>query len=145
MENGHFSSNINAWWLFGISTVGMVIFAELYFFNPKTTLQTQTILNTVTNTVTNEVVKEVQVPKFYKIPAEIPQDYITAMQIISNYDHCDFVKDDQVLFGMKDVRVIYNVNDSMKEVLSEDEVRAKFELTLRRNNVRHARSRGRDG
>jgi hypothetical protein len=132
-----------AWLLFGISTCGAVVFATLYFLNPKIVIRNdaKTITNTVTNTVigvvTNEVVKEVpkEVEKIVTVPAEIPDEYIQAKQIISNYDNCDFVDSHQVLFGMKDVRVVYLLGDAVKQIVSEDDVRARFELTLRRNNV----------
>jgi len=140
MENRKHSSS-PVWILFGVSTTGMLIFAGLYFLNPKTHVKVETIQNTVTNTVvqtlTNEVVKEVPkiVEKTVTVPAEIPKIYLTAANIISNYANADFVKEDQVLFGMDDVQVVYALSDAVKEVVSEDEVRAKFELTLRRNNV----------
>lgn len=73
--------------------------------------------------------------KILKVPAEIPQEYIQAAQVVSNFDNADFVKRDQVLFGMKDVNIQYTLGDDIKRVVSEDEVKSKFELTLRRNNV----------
>ena len=145
MLNTNGFNNIKAWSLFGFSTAGMVIFALLYFFNPETKIQTHFVTNSITNTVTqfvtntmtNVVVKEVpkEVEKIVNVPASIPQEYIAAVRIISNFDNCDFVKDNQALFGMKDVQVLYFLEDDVKESVSEDEVRTKFELTLRKNNV----------
>jgi hypothetical protein len=131
---------MKAWLLFGISTVGMLIFAGLYFLSPRTVPEIQTVMsivtNTVVSTVTNEVVREVpkEVEKIVTVPAAIPQKFIDAQAIISNFDNCDFVKDNQVLFGMKDVRMIYLV-PNLNDAISENLVRAKFELTLRKNNV----------
>jgi hypothetical protein len=123
---------MKAWSLFGLSTAGMVVFAVLYFSKPKTALQPRVISNTVTNVVVKEVPKEVE--KIVTVPAAIPQQYISAMRFVSNLNNCDFVKGDQVLFGMKDVQVAYFVSD-LKGFISEDEVRDRFELILRKNNV----------
>ena len=140
MEKTSPPNSIHAWWLFGISVAGMVIFAGLYFFNPKTTIQTQTvtkvITNTVTNTVTNEVVKEVE--KIVNVPAEIPEGYIIAWNLYKKFNAATkerVASSDQLLFNMKDVRAVCYLDTSAKECVSEDEVKAKFELTLRRNNV----------
>lgn len=46
-----------------------------------------------------------------------------------------FVGRDQVLFNMKDVRVVYQIADDCKQVVTEDAVKEKFELTLRLHNV----------
>jgi hypothetical protein len=132
-----------AWIFCGISTSLAIVFAGLYFFNPKTVekemvrTSTHTVTNIFTNDIIREVVKEVpkEVEKIVKVPADIPVEYIAAVQAVSNFDNCDFVKNNQVLFGMKDVQVVCLLADSLKDSVSEDEVRAKFELVLRRNNV----------
>ncbi len=43
--------------------------------------------------------------------------------------------EDRVLFGIKSIHPHYEVSASLTNILTEDEVKAKFELTLRRNNV----------
>jgi hypothetical protein len=83
--------------------------------------------------VVKEVPKEVE--KIVRVPAAIPQEYIAAMQAVSNLVNCDFVKDNQVLFGIKDVQVICFLTDATKQCVSDDEVRTRFELTLRKNGV----------
>jgi hypothetical protein len=142
--NAHASAK-KAWSLFAVSTIGMLIFAGLYLSTPKTTrtiqtriqIVTNTVTSSVTNTLTNEVLKEV--PKYVrnivKVPAEIPPDYNYAMQLIQKMTNATYTPLEQVLFNMKDVRVFYTLDDAVKQVVSEDEVKAKFELTLRRNNV----------
>jgi len=136
MEN-HNTTPSKIWLLLGVSTFGMLVFATLYFFNPKTVNVVQTVPNNVTNvvvnTVTNEVVKEVE--KIVKVPAAIPEEYIRAKYTVSNFDNADPIIYGQLLFGMKDVQVIYTLSDIVKKVVSEDEVKSKFELTLRRNNI----------
>jgi hypothetical protein len=135
------SSAGRAWFLFGLSSAGMLVFAGLYFLNPKTSvsvrdvtqIQTNTVTNTIIFTVTNDVVREVE--KIVNVPAAIPPEYVNAMKFTENMTKATFVTMDQVLFGMKDVRVECALADDVRQVVSVDEVRAKFELTLRRNNV----------
>ena len=117
----------------------MIVFATLYFSSPKVVVQKE--IQTVTNTVTNEVVKEVpkEVEKIVTVPAEIPQDYTVAMNtlsnFVSNYDNASWVDQNEKLFGMTNVQVKCFLDDAAKQLISEDEVQSKFELTLRRNNV----------
>lgn len=131
-----------AWSLCAISTVGMLVFAGLYFSAPKTSsggvqTVTQLVTNTVTKTVTNEVVKEVPkaVEKIVQVPADIPPEYVLARDVYRNMTNASFASLAQVLFKMDDVRVKCSLDDDVRKLLSEDEVKAKFELTLRRNNV----------
>jgi len=122
----------------------MLLFAMLYFTSPKPTpgnIQrvTQIVTNTVTmiNTVTNEVVKEVpkEVEKIVEVPAKIPQEYVAAMDLWQKMTNASFTPLEQVLFRMTNVNVICELDYAMQQVTSEDEVKAKFELTLRRNDV----------
>jgi hypothetical protein len=114
--------------MFAASTIGMVIFAVLYFSTPA-----KTLTQTDTQLVTNVVVKEVE--KAVSIPANIPAEYIVAMNLYQKMTNATMVANDKVLFNLKNVRVVCVIDDSIKEVASEDEIKAKFELTLRRNNV----------
>jgi hypothetical protein len=111
----------------------MLIFAWLFFFHPKTSKQVERITDTVTNEVVREVPKEIQ--KIVTVPADIPAAYVKAMLLYEQMTNATFVLQKRVLFKMKDVRVDYLLGDAVKQVVSEDEVRAKFELTLRRNHV----------
>jgi hypothetical protein len=97
--------------------------------NTVTNYVTKTVTTLVTNTVTHETVKEVPVP------AEIPDEYIWANKFLQRVKNASSVNADQALFGMKDVKVTYMIKEDLKQVVSEDEVKAKFELTLRRNNI----------
>ncbi len=146
MENGNASSVTSsaskAWLLFAASTIGMLVFAGLYFLSPKPTADNPTatpkiVTNTVVNLVTNEVVKEVpkEVEKIVKVPAEIPEGYVSAMNLVQRLTNATYIAPDQMLFKMKDVRAVYFLDDAVTQVMTVDEVKAKFELTLRRNNV----------
>jgi len=98
---------------------------------------TNTVTNTETRFVTNTVVKEVpkEIERIVKVPAVIPDDYFNALNFYQRMTNATLVPDTQVLFKLKDVHVEMLLNDESKTIISEDEVRAKFELVLRRNNV----------
>jgi len=146
MENSASNTPSKAWVFCGVSTIGMIVFAALYFNNPTPKIQTEPtvvttiVTNTVTNTVTQEVVKEIpkEVEKIVTIPAQISLDdqklINLGAKLMDAFTNSP-IKDDQVLFGMKDVNVFYIIGDKIKEFVTEDEIKAKFELTLRRNNV----------
>jgi hypothetical protein len=119
----------------------MLIFAWLYFFNPRTEDRVQTVMETVTNivlnAVTNQVLREVpqEVERIVKVPADIPDEYIWAAKLLKRLNNATSITQDQLLFGMKDVKAAYMISEPLKEVVSEEEVKARFELVLRRNNI----------
>jgi hypothetical protein len=137
MENSNVPSRSRFLIPLVFTTLGMVVFAGLYFLTPspqtKTTTVTQTVTTTVTNTVFQEVPKEVE--KIVNVPAEIPPEYQMAMNVYRNITNATFVSQDNALFNLSNVRVEYILSDDVKERVSEEEVKAKFELALRRNNV----------
>lgn len=102
-----------------------IVFAGLYFLNPKTVAPKEmlTVTNIVHDTVTNYLVTH---------PSS---EYIQAKTVFDAMTNAPMVGSDQILFAMKDVKINYEINDAIKKVLSEDEIKAKFELALRRNNV----------
>ena len=68
------------------TSLGMVIFAGLYFNKPSPSAKNATTAaQIVTNTITMEVVKEVpkEVQKIVSVPAEIPSEYIDAYNLKS--------------------------------------------------------------
>ena len=69
-----------AWLLFAVSIIGMLIFAVLYSSSRK---QSST-------------------DKDFKPDAIIPEQYNAAFNAISNYNNATWVKQDHVLFGMRD-------------------------------------------
>jgi hypothetical protein len=139
------SRDVKPWFLFGLTTMAMLVFAGLYFLYPKITVETKTVTvtnfvtNTLVDTVTNEVVREVpkEVEKIVTVPAKIPDSYALAMVVYWQITNASFVLPQEVLFKMKDVRVVCEIRGGLKalSLVSEDDVRAKFELSLRRNNV----------
>jgi hypothetical protein len=143
MEPSATHSKSNVWLLlFLLSTVGLIIFATLFFSRPmpppgETRVVVQAVTNTVMNTVTNEVIRVVpkEVEKIVKVPVELPSIIIAASNMLYNMLGAEFVGKDKVLFRMTNIAVQCFLNDDIKKYVSEDEVRSKFELTLRRNNV----------
>jgi hypothetical protein len=98
--------------------------------NTVTNFTTSYVTNTVTINFTNDVIKEISVP------AAIPQNYIdgdTFLKWVRNIPV--LTADDQALFAMDDVKVVYSLDNTIRQTLLEDEVKAKFELTLRKNNI----------
>jgi len=98
--------------------------------NTVTNFTTSYVTNTVTINFTNYVIKEIPVP------AAIPQNYIdgdTFLKWVRNIPI--LASDDQALFAMDDIKVVYSLDSTIRQTLLEDEVKAKFELTLRNNNV----------
>jgi len=113
----------------------MIIFAGCGSKDSKTV--TNYVTNNVTTIVTNEIVKEVpkEVEKIVNVPTDIPDEYVWAYKFLQRVKNASPINSDQALFGMKDVKVTYIISEALKQVVSEDEVKAKFELTLRRNNI----------
>jgi hypothetical protein len=129
------NSTTKLWFLFGAATLGMVVFATLYFSKPNAADPIQTaptfVTNTVINNLTNVLVKETEKP----VPAEIPPDYLRAFSIWKGLSNSTHIGQNQVLYDVKWLRVEYYISDKAKSIISEDEVKAKFELLLRRNGV----------
>jgi len=134
---GNQNPSSRAWVLFGISTIGMVIFAGLYISTPKSAVTTRTVTETVTTIVTNTVTRDVpkEVEKTVTVQADIPDEYVIAKTLREKMMAATKVNADKILFGMKDVKVVYLMQDEIRKLISEDEIKAKFELTLRKNNV----------
>ena len=105
----------------------MVVFAGLYFFNPRT-IPTTKVTTTVNTVVTNTVFQEVST----KPSAETLAQIDLGKRIYSALTNT--VHDAAVLFAIKGVKVKYNLS-GMTDVVSENDIKAKFELALRRNNV----------
>ena len=99
---------------------------------PPTQLAAPTfVTNTVANNITNVVVKET----VKSVPAEIPPEYLTAFSFWKGLTNSTLLDQDQVLYDVKSVGVQYSISDKAKDIVSEDEVKAKFELLLRRNGI----------
>ncbi len=120
---------------FCISICATIIFAGCDSKDDK--IVTNYITNNVTTVVTNEIVKEIpkEVEKLVNVPAEIPPEYIVAKNLYDKMTNATTVSSDQILFSMKDVKVNCILDSAVQQVISPDEVKAKFELALRRNNV----------
>ncbi|MDB6112248.1 MAG: hypothetical protein JWR69_3998 [Pedosphaera sp.] len=109
----------------GISVCAAVLFAGLYFFNPRTVFKTEA--QTLTSTKAVE--------KIVKLSVNTAPEHLYAKAIHDQMKNATFITAGQMLFNMTDVKVNITVDDSIKTVISENAVRAKYELALRRNNV----------
>ena len=65
----------------------------------------------------------------------IPEEFIRATNFVHMFAYAPRASESEALFNMKDVRVEVTLADRMKGVVTEDEIRTKFELALRRNGV----------
>ena len=128
-------STIKAWSFFTAGIFAIIAVVGCDSKAAKTV--TNYVTNNVSTIVTNEIIKEVpkEVEKIVNVPAEIPPEYIVAKNLYDKMTNVTVVNLDQVLFNMKDVRVHCSLDNAVQQVISEDEVKAKFELALRRNNV----------
>lgn len=112
MQN-HSSTPARILLLFGASVFGLLVFAGLYFFNPRT--------------VQVEVPKEVE--KIVNVPVEI---HIQGVMVRSN---AATVEQKQMMSGLKDVAIFYRLYNAATQATSADDVRAKFEQVLKNNNI----------
>ena len=81
--------------------------------------------------VVKEVVKEVAVP------AKLTDSQRTAIAFWDRFRSAEFIKTpDDALYKLDSVRIQVSLNDAVKKVVSEDRVRNKFELILRKHGVK---------
>lgn len=73
----------------------------------------------------------VLVEKEVVVPAEIPEEYKRALEIVRAEDDAITATDATIFSGMDKLRVMVRLNDEAEEVISERRVRDKFELILR--------------
>ncbi len=141
-------SKSRTYYLLVLTTAGTALFAALYLFHPRTVDRVQTVTQTITNYlvqwVTNTVVKEVEIPKIVEkvvektveIPAAIPKQYQDAFSLSEKVKLARLVeKNSDYLVKGKPLHIDYSVGDQIRGLITTDEVKAKFELVLRRNKV----------
>ena len=126
----------NAWTYCATTTFGMVVFAILYFQKPNNPIASKENPGKET-IVTNVVVKEVtnEVEKIVHVPAEIPADYNKAKVLSDKIANAEVVKSGKVLFGMRSICPRVVMDEDVKKVVDQDEIRGLFELVLRQNSV----------
>jgi hypothetical protein len=102
--------------------------------NSSVKIVTNTVTNFITSYVTNTDI--INFTNEVLVPAAIPQNYIDGDTFLKWVRNVPIItSDDQSLFAMDDVKVLYDLNDTIKQTILEDDVKAKFELTLRNNGV----------
>jgi hypothetical protein len=131
-----------------LTTTGTLLFAALYLFHPRTVERVQTVTQMITNGLvqwmTNTVVKEVEIPKIVEkvvektveVPAAIPKEYQDALSLSRKIGLAKLAeKNSDFLAKGEPLHIDYVIGDEIKGLITTDEVKAKFELVLRRNNV----------
>jgi hypothetical protein len=129
VDDSSFPANAKAWLLFCLSSGGLIIFAILYFSKPTPSPEERSVLYTVTNFITNAVAGTVT--NQVKVPAEIPSEYTYAMRLFQKMTNASYASTGELLFDMKNVHAVCVLGDEVKQLATDDEVKAKFELTLR--------------
>ena len=126
---------------FLVCLVGMVVFAVLWFKGPKEIfreVEKKTPVEVlVTNVVTNVVEKPIQVEKLVEkrveVPTPIPEDYLTAMKFVTIYLSAPLATNDEsMMWNLKSINPKAFVNPAVQSLISEDEIKTKFEITLRK-------------
>ncbi len=88
-----------------------------------------------------EVIKEVpkEIVKFVErkveVPAEIPELYTTALDFMEKFRGSKLVSQKDALTDIDSVSVEITLSDDIKKLISESEIRTKFEITLRRSGI----------
>jgi hypothetical protein len=81
--------------------------------------------------VTKEVTKEVEVP------AKLTAEQQAAIVFWDRFRSAEFIKTaDDALYKLDSVNIQVSLNDAIKKMVSEDRVRNKFELILRKHGVK---------
>jgi hypothetical protein len=84
-----------------------------------------------------EVIKEVtkEVEKIVEVPAKIPELYQNSLAFMERVRASKLVTSKESLAGIDAVSVAIFLSDDVKKIVSESEIRTKFEITLRRSGV----------
>jgi len=87
--------------------------------------------------VIREVPKEVEkiVERRVEVPADIPEIYKTALTFMEKLRGTKLVTQKEALAGVEAVSVDITLAEDVKKIVSESEIRTKFEITLRRSGV----------
>jgi hypothetical protein len=128
---------------FAIATLALVIGTRLTkpevrtVEKPVEVVRTKEVVVEKPVEVIKEVPKEVEkiVEKKVEVPAEIPELYKTALSFMEKFRSTKLVSQKDSLAGVDSVSVAITLADDVKKIISESEVRTKFEITLRRSGV----------
>lgn len=142
-ENNNSRKSASTIW-FLVCLVGMVVFAILWLVGPKEIVrevEKKTPFEViVTNAITNIVEKPIEVEKLVErrveVPAQIPDDYLMAMKFARLFVSAPLATNDETLmWNIKAVNPSAYVNPAVQSVVSEDEIKTKFEITLRKYGI----------
>ena len=92
--------------------------------------------------VTKEVVREIQSPPqvitkevVREVPAEIPEEFRLAMDVITKMASAEISLQDEMLAGVQDLKVKVAVTEDLRGFVSESDLKDAIELELRKNGV----------
>jgi hypothetical protein len=125
-------------------------FAALYFFSPRTveTVKEVTkekpvevvLTNTVERWLTNEVEKwrtnEVEVVRNVEVPAKLNEGQQFAVEFFARSLVAQVLTNEEALYKLPSFDVRVGINDNVRRIVSEDEIKTKFELTLRSHGIK---------
>ncbi|MEN9676132.1 MAG: hypothetical protein RIS76_2028, partial [Verrucomicrobiota bacterium] len=84
-----------------------------------------------------EVPKEVEVIKEIEVPAKLTDAEKFSIDFAARYFRAQTVKSkDEVFYKVDSVAVTVGLNDAIKKIVSEDRIKNKFELILRKHSIR---------
>lgn len=126
-----------------------IAIAALFIGTRMTTTEIRTVEMPVEVVRTNEVIvekpyqvikevpKEVEkiVERKVEVPAEIPELYKNALAFMEKFQSTSLVSQKDSLAGVESVSVEILLADDVKKIVSESEIRTKFEITLRQSGV----------
>jgi hypothetical protein len=142
MSNKNITPQILPWTLFGVSSVGCILLVLLYLLNPRQKEVFREIEKRVpfevykTNLLIKEVTNCIEVPKIVEVPAAIPDSYLTLSNFVRDFwDAPILTNNQQILSGLKSVCPKIYVESKLGDFVTADDIRAKYELTLRKNGV----------
>lgn len=137
---------INPLVVFGIlASIAAIAFGGLWFKERAT--KPREVVREVERPTIKEVIREVPVEKLVevpkevikeiKVPAELSESQQMAIDFTDRYVSAKTVGSlDEALYKLDSIKVQVSLNDAVKKVLSEDRVRNKFELILRKSGVK---------
>ena len=127
------NSHVGGFWAF-VFAIGLAVVAYLYYQETQKSPEEKIkeVVKEVPVEKIKEVIKEVQV----EVPAELDKSQQLAINIAERWLSAPRVADsDEVFYGIKSFKTKVTLNDAVKKIVSEDSLRNKLELTLKRNGI----------
>ena len=121
-----------------VFAIGLAVVAYLYYQETQKPPEEKIkeVVKEVPVEKIKEVIKEVEKEVQVEVPVELDESQQLAINIGEKWLSAPTVADlDEVFYGIKNFKTKIALNDTVKKVVSEDKLRNKFELILRRNGI----------